>query len=135
MIFVVFLLLIWSAALFHRAEHRQLPQELRRLDSTQGWVTGARIAGHDWRLMAEKDDGFVLKRAFHPEGISGVLRYALPILFLAVMMIVLQNIPLTLGYLAFLYLRWFAVEIIFYPAPDSRFHVVLWDRTIYKDVL
>lgn len=135
MIFVVFILLLWAAALFHRAEHRALPQELRALDKPQSWTVGAQIPGHDFRLVAQKNDSFVLKRAFHPQGYRGVLRYALPVLFLAVMMIILQSIPMTLAYFVFLYLRWFATETVLYPAPDKRFEVTLWHKRIYEETL
>lgn len=135
MIFVVFILLLWAAALFHRAEHRALPQELRDLGTPKDAAVGAHIAGHDFRLMEIKNGGFVLKRAFHPQDRRGVLRYALPVLFLAGMMIYLQNIPLSAGYFVFLCLRWFGTEIVLYPASESRFRVQLWQKKIYEDTL
>lgn len=135
MIFVVFILLLWAAALFHRAEHRALPRELRGLGKAENWVIGAQIPEHDFRLVAQRNGSFVLKRAFHPQGYRGVLRYALPVLFLAMMMIILQSIPVTLAYFVFLCLRWFATEIVLYPAPDNRFEVTLRHRKIYGETL
>lgn len=124
---------IWGMALFHRQEHRRLPAELARLDLNAAHETGKAIEDHDWRVIEDTPARLVIKRAFEPAGTEGKLRYALPVAVLAVMMIWLQSIPATLGYLAFLYLRWFVLRIEIDKGAEPVFHVLLGAHQIYED--
>jgi len=133
--YVVFTILIWTMALFHRQEHRTLRAELQSLPRST-LTEKTEIAGHDWRVTAIEAEHIILKRAFQPIGRAGILRYALPVLFLAVMMIVLQSIALTCAYLAALVLRWFVLEIKLTRTPEPlAYAATLYGRQLFGEAL
>lgn len=133
MLFVVFMIVVWTAALFHRREHRRLPDELAKIDTRAAYETGQKIDGHDWRVIADTKDRLVMKRAFEPVGMEGKLRYTLPVVLLAVMMIWLQSIPATVFYMVFLCIRWFALRVEIEKGADPVFHVLAGTYHIYED--
>jgi len=133
MLFAVFMIVIWGLALFHRAEHRGLPAELAAIHPQAAPDAGARIAGTDWRVTAHTPSRLTVKRAFEPVGRAGKLRYAVPVLAVAIMMIWLQSAALTAFYLGFLYLRWFALRIEIEKGADRMFHVLIGAHHLYAD--
>jgi len=133
MLFVVFMIVIWGIALFHRAEHRALPAELAAITPQDAPPAGQRIAGTDWRVVAQTPQRLVIKRAFEPVGRAGKWRYAVPVLALVVMMVWLQSAVLTVCYLGFLYLRWFVLRIEMEKGADRMFHVLIGVHHLYED--
>jgi hypothetical protein len=134
--YVVFTVLIWTAALFHRREHRALRQELRALPHDALTEITPALAGHDWRITALDAKSATLKRAFQPIGRAGVLRYALPVVFLAVMMIVLQSYIMAAVYLTALTLRWFVLEIkLTRPPEQPAYTAFLYGRPLFGETL
>lgn len=134
--YVVFTVLVWTVALFHRREHRGLQQELQTLPREALTETTPAIAGHDWRVTAVDAGSVTMKRAFQPVGRAGILRYALPVVFLAVMMIVLQSFIMAAAYLAALMLRWFVLEIkITRPPEQAAYTALLYGRQLFGETL
>jgi hypothetical protein len=134
--YVVFTVLVWTVALFHRREHRNLRQELQALPAHSLTETTPAISGYDWRVTAVDAGSVTLKRAFQPIGRAGILRYALPVLFLAVMMIVLQSFIMAGAYLAALALRWFVLEIkITRPPQQPAYTATLYGRPLFGETL
>lgn len=127
------MIVIWGVALFHRQEHRALPIELSKIDLAATHETNKMIEGHDWRVVAETSQRLILKRAFEPIGRAGKLRYALPVIALAVMMIWLQSFSTTVIYLGLLYLRWFVLRIEIEKGAEPVFHVMLGAFELYED--
>lgn len=109
MMFFVFMLLVYAMAFFHRFEHRAMIEDLRALLPLL--PLGADIPPpHDWRQSGGTPDTPRLLRAFRPANGRARLRYALPVLFAAVMMIVLQTYVFAACYIAACAVKWFLLK-------------------------
>jgi len=118
MMFFVFILLIYGMGLFHRFEHRAMIADLRALLPLVP-MAGEPPAPHDWRRCGGTDAKPLLKRAFNPRGAAAALRYAMPVLFAAVMLIVLQAYVFAACYIALCAVKWFAVSAELAPRDDN----------------
>lgn len=124
MMFVLFIAVLFALGLFHRWEHRVMIADLKQvLPPLQ--TSGAVPAAQDWRIVSQDADTWVLRRAFHVPDKTAAMRYAVPVLLAAVMMIGLANIPLGLAYAAFCTVKWFAVDIHLQAAPLPAYSVKL----------
>ena len=107
MIFVFFIVLLFAMSRFHLWEHRCYLRDIARAHQARGIEET-----DDWREM-EKDSGkLFLKRAFMIRDKKDALRYGLPVIFFAALLLVLQSWGLALFYAALLCVKWFALTTV-----------------------
>ena len=124
MMFMLFIAVLFTLALFHRWEHRVMIADLKlALAALQ--TSGALPAAQDWRAVSQSGGTWILRRAFHVPDKTAALRYAVPVLLAAVMMIGLANIPLGIGYVFFCAVKWFGTDIELQTAPVPGYGVKL----------
>lgn len=108
--FVLFMALVYAAAVFHRFEHRLMQRELAALAAR--WPSGAALPPDaDWRITGGTAERPQLRRAFRITGRAALWRYALPVVFTSMMMIVLQDFTLAGIYAAICAVKWFATDV------------------------
>ncbi|MDY0009176.1 MAG: hypothetical protein RBS08_05680 [Bdellovibrionales bacterium] len=135
MAFVIFLLLVYGLCLFHRFEHRVMIKDLARLVPFLPLQNGI-PAGHDWRQAGGNAETPLLKRAFHIYGKDDVLRYAVPVMAAAVILIALQSFVFAGGYILFCLIKWFCTAAELHGADTAKpagykikcGHSVLWQE-------
>jgi hypothetical protein len=129
--FIVFMLLVYTLALFHRFEHRAMVADLSRLAADLPLRCGV-PRGHDWRQTGGTEEAPQLKRGFELPDRTAVLRYALPVVFAAAMMIVLQDFTLAGGYVALCAAKWFGLSV---TLTRGAYAVSAGGITLLKDSL
>lgn len=129
--FIVFILLIYLLALFHRFEHRAMIADLTRLSALLP-LQGGVPAGHDWRRTGGTHDAPRLKRGFDVPDKKAALRYALPVVFAAAMMIVLQDFMLAGIYTGLCAVKWFGLSVVLTPAD---YRVMAGKATLLREAL
>lgn len=108
--FIVFMLLVYLLGLFHRFEHRTMIRDLTRLAPLLPLQNGV-PAGHDWRQTGGGADAPQLKRGFDVPDRAALLRYALPIVFAAAMMLALQGFTMAGVYILLCTAKWFGLGV------------------------
>lgn len=124
MMFILFIAVLFALALFHRWEHRVMIADLKQVLPLLQAGTPLPVT-QDWRVVAQDGRAWVLRRAFHVPDKTAALRYAMPVLLAAVMMIGLANIPLGLGYAVFCAVKWFGTDIRLEALPTAAYRVEL----------
>ncbi len=102
MLFILFTVFLWALAGFHVWEHRRFEHDLRQ------YINGQRDG--DWRICDENSTGFVLKRAFKITTRADVARYAMPVIFLFVWLVVFRNWWPVAFYLTIIIVKWFVAQ-------------------------
>lgn len=118
MMFVVFIALIYAIGFFHRFEHREMIRDLRALLPLL--PLGADMPPpHDWRRTGGTAERPQLKRAFNPATARAATRYALPVLFTVVLIIVLQAYIFATAYAAVCMVKWFYLHAELTRQPQT----------------
>ena len=130
--FVVFIILLFSVCQFHRREHQRLEVELRTLLQTAS--NGTLPADTDWQVMRFEQNILHLRRAFMLKSTFDRLRYFLPILFLAVMLIILQSWIMAAIYAAILCVKWFVTRIRL-DITRGRYDVIIFSKALFGEQL
>jgi len=111
MTFIIFIAVVFALGFFHRWEHRVMIADLKQVLPLLKTGSTEIPVGQDWRIVSRTDRYWTLRRAFHVPDRAAAVRYAVPVLLAAVMMIGLANILLGMGYALFCAVKWFWVEI------------------------
>lgn len=135
MMFVLFIATVFATCLFHRWEHRVMIDDLRRLLPALGQNDGKLPDGHDWRVIARDHEDLVLRRAFMVPDKTAALRYAVPVFMAAVMMIVLGQIAMGIGYAAFCAVKWFGSDVRLQTESPAGYAVYLGSTKIFGEPL
>lgn len=133
--FMVFLSLVYALAVFHRFEHRVMIKDLAQLASFLPLQNGV-PQGHDWRQTGGNAENPMLKRAFHISGKNDVLRYAVPVLGAAVMLIFLQSFIFAGAYVLFCLVKWFGTAAQIQaatPQHASGYQIRLGQTVLFRE--
>lgn len=120
MTFFIFTALVWLLALFHLWDHRCFERDLRALEQ------GMPIERLDWRRVA---GGVALKRGFFIRRRDDYLRYAVPVVFFAVLLIGLRGWTLAMLYAAVIIVKWAAVSV---TLADDKYTLWLAGRALFS---
>ncbi|MDP2204749.1 MAG: hypothetical protein Q8K65_00415 [Alphaproteobacteria bacterium] len=129
--FLIFILLVYFLALFHRFEHRVMIRDLARLAGCLPLEDGV-PEGHDWRQTGGTKEAPQLKRGFDIPDKTAVLRYALPIVFAAAMMIALQDFTMAGVYILLCTAKWFALGV---TLTRAEYKITLGRFTLLREAL
>lgn len=112
MLFFVFAVTLWLAAMFHLWDHRRFEADLkiyrRQPDNP---------AVADFRRVAVPPGG--LRRAFAIRGAQDVLRYGAPVGFFCLLLLWLQSWWIAGFYAAIVIVKWFALTTVLTGGGDS----------------
>jgi len=131
MAFIIFMLLVYLMALFHRFEHRAMIADLARMAACLP-LDGGVPKGHDWRQTGGTNDAPQLKRGFDVPDKTAVLRYALPVFFAAAMMIALQDFMLAGAYILLCTAKWFGFGV---TLTRDDYKITLGHFTLLREAL
>lgn len=142
MAFLVFLFVVWAAAMFHGWEHRQMEKSLAALAAALKRDRSAPadmkdfLFRRDWRLVTPPQGRILLRRAFNPRDGYDVFRYAAPVLLLVIMLLALKD-PLTgLLYLGLLTTRWFLAAIaLSVDQEPPAYQFILFGKPLFSGSL
>lgn len=109
--------------------------DLRRFIPAMPQDSGAVPDGHDWRIIRQEGAVRVLRRAFMVPDKTAVMRYAVPVALAAVIMIMLGNILLGLGYAAFCTVKWLCTDIHLKTVEEPEYSVQLGRTKIFGEPL
>lgn len=123
MMFLIFIAVVFALGLFHRWEHRVMIADLKQVLPLLKTGAAEITAAQDWRLISQAEGYWTLRRAFHVPDRTAALRYAMPVLLAATMMIGLANIPMGIGYAVFCVTKWFGTDIQIKTAPLAEYAV------------
>lgn len=130
MFFVAFLLIIWAIAVFHQKEHKAYIKEMRVI------AENGQIGNLDWRKIREDQQYLCLRRAFNIRNKSDLIRYGLPVIFFAAMLIVFGKWFLSFFYLAVIVVKWFAtVTEVSYGANPHYYRLSLAGLPVWTEKL
>ncbi|MEZ0260286.1 MAG: hypothetical protein ACAH80_04710 [Alphaproteobacteria bacterium] len=137
-----FLFLIWTIALFHVWEHRRFIEELRRLQRVLAdfnpvrEATAEKLKGHDWRIVSLDGTKLGLRRAFMVKDAFSAARYAMPVLFVALSLLVLESWSMAGAYLAGVIIKWFVTKTVLELSPaNPRYDVRLLGVPLFGEPL
>jgi hypothetical protein len=140
--FLLFICCLWAMGWFHRREHLRDAAALRDVQKTLSSLPPDKdalktaLAGQDWRLVSLTPRHAVLKRAFQVERREDMLRYGMPLVFLAVLLIALQGWGIAAVYAAVLAVKWFALTTAVTLSPyDGRYDVSLFGIRLFGEYL
>jgi len=140
--FILFILCLWTAGMFHRWEHHRFIAELRRLHGTLRPLAGDKpalkktLASEDWRATGLPPGRMVLKRAFNVRTRADALRYGVPVALVAVLLVGMQAWALGAAYGALIALRWFGgVVDLNLSAQDARYDVRVFGLRLFGEYL
>jgi hypothetical protein len=131
MVFIVFMLLVYALALFHRFEHRVMIRDLARLAQALP-LQGSVPEGHDWRQTGGTAAAPQLKRGFEVPDRTALLRYALPVVFAAAIMIALQDFTMAGVYILLCTAKWFALGVVL---TRTDYKIMLGTVTLLREDL
>ena len=135
MLFVLFIAVLFALGLFHRWEHRVMIADLKGVLPLLQAGAEPLPATQDWRVVSQGSGTWVLRRAFHVPDKTAALRYAVPVLLAAVMMIGLGNIPMGIAYAVICTLKWFAADTEVKTAPLAEYTVKLAGIKLFGEPL
>lgn len=124
--FIFFTAYLWILALFHIWEHRRFEADLR--DYAAGKTDG------DWRVCARSDSAVMLRRAFMIKTRNDVVRYAAPVVFLLVWLLLFHMWWLAFAYIAIMACKWFLGET-WLENGGRRYRFRLFNRDIFRGQL
>ncbi len=116
MLFILFTVFLWILAGFHLWEHRRYEHDLRQ------YIDGQR--GGDWRVCGEGVMGVALKRAFRVATRADMLRYAMPVIFLFVWLVVFRSWWPVALYVTVIVVKWFVAQT-WVDVAQRRYTLVL----------
>lgn len=142
MLYPIFLFLIWSIALFHVWEHRRYIEELRKLQRVLAGFSPVReelaekLKGRDWRIVSLEGTKLGMRRAFAVKDGFSAGRYAAPVLFLTLSLLVLETWAMCGAYLAAVIVKWFMSKTVLDVSPaNPRYDVTLFGFELFGEAL
>jgi len=142
MLYPIFLFLIWAIALFHVWEHRRYIEELRKLQRVLANFTPARetlaelLKCRDWRIVSLEGTKLGLRRAFNVKDGFSAARYAAPVVFVALSLLVLETWTMSGVYLAAIVVKWFVTKTVLELSPaNPRYDVTLFGAALFGEPL
>lgn len=142
MLYPIFLFLIWAIALFHVWEHRRYIEELRKLQRVLADFSPAReklaeqLKGRDWRLVSLEGTKAGLRRAFMVKDSFSAARYAAPVMFITLSLLLLETWAMAGAYLAAVIVKWFLTKTVLDVSPaNARYDVTLLDWEMFGEPL
>jgi hypothetical protein len=142
MLYPIFLFLIWAIALFHVWEHRRFIEELRKLQRVLAGFSPAReelqekLKGRDWRIVALQGTRLGLRRAFVVKDGFSAARYAAPVAFIVLSLLVLETWIMAGIYFALVFTKWFLTKTVLDVSPaNARYDVTLFGITLFGEEL
>lgn len=123
MTFLLFTGFLWILAVFHVWEHRCYERDLRQ------YLSGR--SDGDWRKCAGDEHHVMIRRAFRPAAGRDVLRYALPVLFLFVWLLVFRSWFPAGVYIAAMAIKWFAAQT-WLDIAARRYEVRVFGRSLFS---
>ena len=99
--FIVFSVFIWLVAIFHLWDHRRYERDIAR------YMDGARDG--DWRQVGQ-GDGDIVKRAFKITTRADIVRYATPVVFLLIWLLLFRAWTPAILYVAAVFAKWFIAQ-------------------------
>jgi hypothetical protein len=142
MLYPIFLFLIWAIALFHVWEHRRYIEELRKLQRVLANFSPVRdtlaeqLKGCDWRIASLEGTKLGLRRAFLVKDGFSAARYASPVLFVTLSLLVLETWAMSGVYLVLVIVKWFVTKTVLDISPaNARYDVTLFGATLFGEPL
>ena len=123
--FIFFSGFLWMMAIFHLWDHRRYEQDIRR------YMDGVRDG--DWRLIATGAQDTVM-RAFKISGRSDVIRYAGPVVFVFIWLVVFRYWAPAIIYMMVIGTKWFLVQTHI-DADQRRYTAALFGRRLFSATL
>lgn len=99
--FIFFSGFIWIVAIFHMWDHRRYERDIAR------YMDGARDG--DWRQVGSDGDE-IIKRAFKISTRADIARYAMPVVFFLVWLLVFRFWAPALIYAVIIFAKWFVAQ-------------------------
>lgn len=142
MLYPLFLLMIWAIALFHVWEHRRFIEELRKLQRVLAGFAPARetlaeqLKDRDWRIVSLEGTKLGLRRAFNVKDGFSAARYAVPVLFMTLSLLVLEAWVMAGVYLISILIKWFlTVSVLDISPANPRYDVRLLGLKLFGEEL
>lgn len=114
--------------MFHQREHRLFETELKKI--AVKLAAGENLDNEDWRIMGRDGGIYKLKRAFRIPGREDLIRYAVPVILAAIILILLQSWALGFAYILLLGVKWFATVTVI-DVKKSAYSVTLFGFRIF----
>lgn len=142
MMYPLFLFSIWAIALFHVWEHRRYIEELRGLQRVVANFTPSRetlteqLKGRDWRIVSLEATKLGLRRAFMVKGAFSAARYAAPVVFFVLCLLLLESWNMAAGYFFAIVIKWFLTVTVLDVSPaNPRYDLRLFGVTLFGEPL
>ena len=119
--FIFFSGFLWIVAIFHLWDHRRFECDVA------SFMDGARDG--DWRVIAE-NGAVVVKRAFKITTRADIVRYAGPVVFLFVWLLVFRYWTPAVIYMLAVFTKWFLAQT-YIDATARRYTVSLFGRNLF----
>lgn len=134
MAFFFFLLLLFALGVFHAREHRQFVEEMRRM--TLPAPDPRQIDAADWVYKGAAKHGFFIRRALNPKTQADILRYTVPVVAFAVMVIFLAAWKTAFLYAAIHVFRWSAVTVeVYNDGNEACYRLISYGRRLFTEHL
>ena len=127
--------------LYYRAMHVAYIKELGSLAHRIGGLDAAALTAEDWSLVKREENIFILKRAFEvgnkDKGFNkqALLRYCPPFFFFGVMLFLLQDWKLALGYAAGVAVGWVYAETTLTTGVVASYEVRIFGYRLFGEPL
>lgn len=103
--FIFFSGFLWLLAIFHLWDHRRFERDIRL------YMNGQRDG--DWRIVDGDDSSiFIVKRAFKISSRADIVRYATPVVFLFLWLVIFRFWSPACAYVLVIAIKWFVVETL-----------------------
>jgi len=127
--------------LYYRAMHVAYIKELAALAPRIGGLDAASLAAEDWRVVKKEENIFFLKRAFEvgskDKGFNkrALMRYCPPFFFFGIILFLLQDWKLALGYAACVAIGWFYAETALTTGPVASYDLRIFGYKLFGERL